>query len=114
MPVDVGQVLDAGRGSGYQRRLVALTALTIVFDGIDNQLMGVAIPTLMREWALPRTAFASVISLGYLGMMAGGAIAGLVGDRFGRRTALIGSLLVFGVMTMAVAAVRARSISSTC
>ena len=45
------------------------------------------------------------ISLGYLGMMLGGAIAGLVGDRFGRRVALLGSMLVFGVMTMAVAAV---------
>ena len=102
---DVAQLLDMGRGSGYQRRLVALTALTIVFDGIDNQLMGVAIPTIMREWAVPRGAFAPVVSLGYLGMMAGGAIAGLVGDRLGRRTALLGSLFVFGVMTMAVAAV---------
>jgi len=102
--VDVGRLLDDGRGSGYQRWLVALTALTIVFDGIDNQLMGVAIPTLMREWAVPRGAFAPVVSLGYLGMMAGGAIAGLAGDRYGRRTALLGSLFVFGVMTMAVAA----------
>ena len=71
--VDVGRLLDDGRGSGYQRWLVALTALTIVFDGIDNQLMGVAIPTLMREWSVPRGAFAPVVSLGYLGMMAGSA-----------------------------------------
>ena len=53
---------------------------------------------------MPRSAFAPVVSLGYLGMMAGGAIAGLAGDRYGRRTALLGSLFVFGVMTMAVAA----------
>jgi hypothetical protein len=40
----------AGVGwGGYQRWLVALTALTIVIDGIDNQLMGVAIPTIMGE-----------------------------------------------------------------
>ena len=92
--VDVGRAdRRAGRGTGYQRWLVALTALTIVFDGIDNQLMGVAIPTVMREWGVPRSAFAPVISLGYLGMMAGGAIAGLVGDRLGRRTALLGSML---------------------
>ncbi len=102
--VDVGRLLDDGRGSGYQRWLVALTALTIVFDGIDNQLMGVAIPTLMREWSVPRSAFAPVVSLGYLGMMTGGAIAGLAGDRYGRRTALLGCLFVFGVMTMAVVA----------
>lgn len=103
-PLDVGQLIDAGRGGAYQRGLVALTALTIIFDGIDNQLMGVAIPTIAGEWEVARRAFAPVISLGYLGMMLGGAVAGLVGDRFGRRTALIGSLVVFGAMTLAAAA----------
>ena len=102
-PIDVSHLIDGGRWGGYQRWLVALTALTIVFDGIDNQLMGVTIPTVMREWSLPRSAFAPVISLGYLGMMIGGAIAGVVGDRFGRRVALLGSMVVFGSMTMAVA-----------
>src|SRR4029453_5705937 len=85
--------------------VVTLPRLAIVFHGIANQLMGVAIPTIMREWSLPRSAFAPVVSLSYLGMMVGGAIAGIVGDRFGRRIALIGSMLVFGVMTMALAMV---------
>jgi hypothetical protein len=67
--VDAGQLIDAGRGTSYQRWLVALTALTIAFDGIDNQLMGVAIPTVMREWNVPRGAFAPVISFGSLGMI---------------------------------------------
>jgi len=101
--VDVGQVLDSGRWGGYQRWLVFLTALAIIFDGIDNQLMGIAIPTLMGEWSVPRGAFAPVISAGYLGMMTGGASAGMVGDRFGRRVALVGSMLIFGVMTMGIA-----------
>ena len=65
---DIGQLLDGGGWGGYQRRLVLLTALTIIFDGIDNQLMGVTVPTLMREWSVPRAAFAPVLSLGYLGM----------------------------------------------
>jgi AAHS family 4-hydroxybenzoate transporter-like MFS transporter len=102
-PVDVSQVLDSGRWGGYQRWLVFLAALTIIFDGIDNQLMGVAIPTIMREWSIPRSAFALVISSGYFGMMLGGAVAGVVGDRLGRRVALLGSMFVFGAMTMAVA-----------
>jgi AAHS family 4-hydroxybenzoate transporter-like MFS transporter len=84
---------------------VALTALTIVFDGIDNQLMGIAIPTIMADWGVPRHAFAPVVSLGYFGMMIGGAVAGLAGDRLGRRVALLGSMLVFGGTTMAMAAV---------
>jgi AAHS family 4-hydroxybenzoate transporter-like MFS transporter len=66
-------------------------------------LLGIALPSLMAEWKLPRSAFAPVISLGYVGMMIGGAIAGVLGDRIGRRAALLGSVALFGVMTSAVA-----------
>ena len=53
-PLDVDRVLNEGRGTDYQKWLVFLTALTIVFDGFDNQLLGVALPTIMREWSVPQ------------------------------------------------------------
>ena len=55
--IDVGRRLDEGNWGGYQKWLVFLAALTIVFDGIDNQLLGVAMPSIMREWSVPRAAF---------------------------------------------------------
>jgi AAHS family 4-hydroxybenzoate transporter-like MFS transporter len=103
--VDVGQTLDTGRWTGYQKWLVFLIALTIVFDGFDNQLLGVALPTIMREWSVPRGAFAPVVSLGYLGMMIGGTLAGLAGDRFGRKVALLWCMVIFGLTTIGAAAV---------
>jgi len=102
---DVGHALDEGRWTAYQKSLVAMAALTILFDGIDNQLLGVTIPSLMREWGLARAAFAPVASLSLFGMMIGGAIAGIAGDRFGRRRILFVSMTVFGVCTLAVATV---------
>ena len=87
-------------------KLVFLTAITIVFDGIDNQLLGVVIPTVMKEWDVPRSAFSPVVSLGLAGMMVGGALAGMAGDRFGRRRALLGSVAAFGVVTLATAFVQ--------
>jgi AAHS family 4-hydroxybenzoate transporter-like MFS transporter len=104
-PLNVSRILDEGRWGGYQRWLVLLTALTIVFDGIDNQLLGIVIPSVMAEWSVPRAAFAPVVSAGYLGMMLGGALAGLAGDRVGRKIALLGSLVLFGVMTLGAAVV---------
>jgi AAHS family 4-hydroxybenzoate transporter-like MFS transporter len=101
--VNVAELIDSGRWTGHQRWLVALVALTIVFDGIDNQLLGIVIPTLMSEWHVARRSFAPVVSLGYLGMMIGGIAAGLAGDRIGRRAALLGSMIVFGVLTLAAA-----------
>jgi MFS transporter, AAHS family, 4-hydroxybenzoate transporter len=103
--VDIGHLLDTARWSGYSKWLVSLVALTVVFDGIDNQLLGIVIPTIMAEWGVPRSAFSSVVSLGYMGMMIGGAVAGFAGDRFGRRTALLASVIVFGVTTLGAAMV---------
>src|SRR5206468_11843561 len=79
------------------------TAMTIILDGLDNQLLGAALPALMREWRLPRPAFVPVQTSGMIGMMVGGAIGGVMGDRFGRRIALLGSVVSFGVLTSLVA-----------
>src|SRR5213596_663009 len=109
--VDVGAVIDEGQWSGYQKLLILGTALTIILDGIDNQLLGNAVPALMKDWSfersqlhpLPRGAFTTVLALSPLGMMIGGAIGGMLGDRVGRRTALLGSVVSFAAVTLAIA-----------
>jgi len=100
--IDVGATLDESPWSGYQKLLIAATASTIILDGLDNQLLGAAIPALMREWNLPRPAFVPVQTAGMIGMMVGGAIGGVVGDRLGRRIALLGSVITFGILTALV------------
>ena len=87
--------------TGRQKLLVGLVASTVVLDGADNQLLGITIPALMGEWAVSRAAFAPVLASGLIGMLIGGAAAGLIGDRLGRKRALLGSVAVFGALTLA-------------
>jgi hypothetical protein len=94
--VDVGHVLDEGRWTGYQKLLIFGTALTIILDGVDNQLLPNAVPTMAGEWGLTPRAFANALAAGPFGMMIGGIFGGLLGDKIGRRTALLGSALSFG------------------
>src|SRR5436190_1425049 len=103
--VDLASVLDEGRWSRYQKLLVFGTALAIILDGMDNQLLGNVIPALMREWSLPRAPFTTVLALGPLGMIVGGTVGGMLGDRIGRRTALLSSVLAFALPTLAIATV---------
>ena len=100
--VDVAAIFDEGAWSPYQRLLVGATALTIILDGLDNQLLAAAVPAMMKEWSLPRPAFASVLAAGMIGMMIGGAIGGYIGDKVGRRVALLGSVVSFGTLTLLV------------
>ena len=101
--VDVGAAIDEGRWTGYQKLLIAGTALTIILDGVDNQLLPNAVPRLIAEWERPRADFITALSIGPFGMMIGGLIGGVLGDRLGRRTALLGSVLAFAVLTLAIA-----------
>jgi len=98
-PVDISPLLDGGEWGRYQRFVVALGAMALIFDGVDIQVLGVAVPTLMKDWALPRSAFVPVIAIGLVGMALGSVLIGMVGDRWGRRRALIGSITVLGVFT---------------
>jgi MFS transporter, AAHS family, 4-hydroxybenzoate transporter len=101
--IDAGALLDRSPWTGYQKLLTALAALAVIFDGFDIQILGFAIPSLMREWGVARSAFAPVLALGLAGMAVGSPVAGYIGDRFGRRPALIGCVAFFGVATVATA-----------
>jgi AAHS family 4-hydroxybenzoate transporter-like MFS transporter len=101
--VDVGTAIDEGRWTGYQKLLILGTALTIVLDGVDNQLLPNTIPTLIKEWGQTRPAFANALASGPFGMMIGGLMGGVIGDRFGRRVALLGSVVTFALITLAIA-----------
>ena len=100
--IDVGHVLDHGPFSPLQKQIVALAAVSVIFDGLGSQLIGFAIPRMASEWRVPLGAFTAAVSAGLFGMSCGSACAGMLADRIGRRWAVIGSVLFFGLATCLV------------
>lgn len=96
---DVGQLLDTAAWSGYQKYVVGLVALALLFDGLDGQVLGLAIPALIGDWGVTRADLAPVVAAGLIGMCFGTAIGGAVADRVGRKWSLIASVAVFGLAT---------------
>ncbi len=102
-PIDIGATLDQGRWTPCQKALTLLAAIAVMFDGFDIQILGFAIPSIMREWHLARASFAPVAAIGLAGMAVGSPLAGYFGDRAGRRLALIACVALFGAATIATA-----------
>jgi AAHS family 4-hydroxybenzoate transporter-like MFS transporter len=101
--VNVAALIDEGPFSAYQRWLVGAAALLIILDGADNQLLSNAVPAMMREWDLPRAAFATASAAAPFGMIVGGLLGGIAGDRIGRTRALLISVACFALFTALVA-----------
>ncbi|MGV2289108.1 MFS transporter [Trinickia sp. YCB016] len=100
--LDIGRVLDDGPFTPIQKIAVLLAALSIVLDGFDGQLIGFAIPVLIKEWGITRNAFAPAVAAGLIGMGIGSALGGVFADRYGRRSAILASVVTFGAATCAI------------
>jgi len=101
--VQVSRLLDERGLSSFQIKLIAWSFFIVLIDGYDIAAIAFAAPSLAREWALKPGALGPVFSASLIGILFGSALFGWVGDRYGRKAALVGSNLLFGVFTMAAA-----------
>lgn len=95
----LGAAIDNGGWSVFQKTILAVTTLAVIMDGFDNQLIGFAVPAIMADWQIAKDSFGPILAISLLAMTVGTALGGLAGDRFGRRPALIGSLLILAFGT---------------
>jgi MFS transporter, AAHS family, 4-hydroxybenzoate transporter len=101
--IQISRLLDE-RGLGpFQIRLIVWAVLLSLIDGYDIGAIGFAAPHLVASWGIPRSALGPVLSASNIGVLFGSAIFGWIGDRFGRKPALISANLLFGVFTFIAA-----------
>jgi MFS transporter, AAHS family, 3-hydroxyphenylpropionic acid transporter len=82
---------------------LALCAAAALFEGFDNQSMGVAAPRVIAEFALSTTQATFIFSAATMGLFLGAGIGGRVADFMGRKRTLIATLLLFGLCSLLTA-----------
>ena len=83
---------------------MVLSFLVIMVDGYDITVAGFAVPQLAQAWDIANPgAFGPALGASLIGMLFGAPLLGHVGDRFGRKTAILISYVIFGVFTLATA-----------
>jgi len=101
--VQVSRLLDERGLSSFHVKLLIWSFFIVLIDGYDIGAIAFAAPSLVRAWGLKPGELGPVFSASLVGILFGSAIFGWVGDRYGRKAALIGSNLLFGVFTLLAA-----------
>jgi len=103
--IDIARLIDDRKMSAFNAQLVILSFFVALFDGYDIIAAAVALPHLKAAWNITdMRPVGWMLSSSLFGILFGAPIFGYIGDRFGRKRAIIGSCLTFGVFTLAAVA----------
>ena len=103
--VDVSALLDGRRFTGFNLSLLAISTLLVVLDGYDITSLSFAAPFLAKAWGLhDPSVFAPVFSASLIGMLIGAPALGRLGDRMGRKAAILIGCALVGLFTLAATA----------
>jgi len=77
--------------------VLIIIGLGLMFDSMDQGMISGVIAAIGKDWELTKYELSWLTSSGVLGMIVGAALSGLISDRYGRRTVILSTLLIFTV-----------------
>jgi MFS transporter, AAHS family, 4-hydroxybenzoate transporter len=101
--LDVAAIIENQKPGRMLLRLVLISWLVTFFDGFDLNAIAFAAPYLTTAYSFNNQELAHVFMAGGVGALLGGFLFGAIGDRIGRRRAIIGATVAFGVLTLCLA-----------
>src|SRR5580693_7378902 len=95
--LNISRLVDNARLRPFHFWLILWCLLAMMADGFDLLNASIAGPALIKQWGIDRAALGPVFSASLVGFFVGAPFFGWLGDRFGRRFAIISSLFFIGV-----------------
>jgi AAHS family 4-hydroxybenzoate transporter-like MFS transporter len=100
---DLRDILDRQKVGVFHLIVLGICFAALLFDGFDTQAIGYVAPAIAKAWSLPKGALGPVFGAGLTGLMLGALGFGPLADRYGRKTIIIATMVVFGGCTLATA-----------
>ena len=99
--LDVASIVDQLPIGAFHLILLACCTLLALTDGYDIAVIGVAGQLLVKEWHITNLAeLGPVFSAGLLGGVIGPPLFGALSDRYGRKTVLLWSAVIYGLLNL--------------
>jgi AAHS family 4-hydroxybenzoate transporter-like MFS transporter len=99
--IDVGELVDGQRVTPATILFLVLATLVLIADGYDLFNTALVGPELVKEWHVERAALAPMLTASVFGLMFGAPLLGNLGDRIGRKRAIMIGGLTFAGFTLA-------------
>lgn len=100
---DIGARLERLPHTRFHRTAVAILSTCYVIDTIDISMLGFLLSAVSRDLGLSPGGAGLAASAGLIGMGIGATVAGWMADRWGRRRILVGSMVLWGLASLATA-----------
>ena len=97
--IDVHQLADDARFNRFHGLVLFWCALIIIFDGYDLAVVGIALPSIMKDLGVDPTQAGFMVSAALFGMAFGAIFLGTLADRIGRRCSIVVCITLFSVFT---------------
>ena len=104
--IDVHKLADDARFNGFHGLVLFWCALIIIFDGYDLAVVGIALPSIMKDLRVDPTRAGFMVSSALFGMVFGAIFLGTLADRIGRRKAIAICIALFSIFTAAAGLTR--------
>lgn len=98
--IDLSEIIEGQSLGRFVIQLVIISWVVTFFDGFDMNVIAFVAPELANALHLNKLMLGNLFSAGLAGTMAGGFLFGYLGDRFGRRPAIITATAAFAVLTL--------------
>src|SRR5258708_16797738 len=89
--------------SWWQVKARILVGVATFGDAFDARAIAWVLPVILPVWKVPPPEIGVMISAGFLGQLLGALLFGWIAERYGRMNAMVGSIALFGVMSLACA-----------
>lgn len=96
----VSDVLDSFKVNKFTWAIFFLLGLAMAFDGYDYMIVSYTLQSISSTWDLDPVLTGSLASWGLFGLIIGGAVSGIISDKFGRKKTLVGAIFIYSLMTL--------------
>jgi AAHS family 4-hydroxybenzoate transporter-like MFS transporter len=101
--IQLEEFIDGQRFGRFNISLLVWSFLTMLGDGYDIAALASAAPALTRAWHVAPKDLALALSASLFGILFGAPLLGYLGDRFGRKSAMVMGCMTISLGTLATA-----------